>query len=77
MNDWDKDNLEFILYANSQVFEEWMQQATHDDIDYALQLIQLHRTELKLAEMEFLESESDDLDCTLAIDFINRVKEKL
>jgi hypothetical protein len=77
MNKWDQDNLEFILYANTGEFEEWMQQATRDDIDYALQLIQLHRTELKLAEMEFLESESDDLDCTLAIDFINRVKEKL
>ena len=46
MNDWDKDNLEFILYANSQEFEEWMQQANRDDIDYALQLIQLHKTEL-------------------------------
>jgi hypothetical protein len=77
MNDWDKDNLEFILYANSQEFEEWMQQANRDDIDYALQLIQLHKTELKVAEMEFLESESDDLDCALALSFINRVKEKL
>ena len=76
MNDWDKDNLEFILYANSQEFEEWMHQASRDDIDYALQLIQLHKTELKVAEMEFLESE-DDLDCTVALSFINRVKEKL
>lgn len=76
MNNWDRDNLEFILYANSAEFEAWMQQATRDDIDYALQLIQIHRNELKVAEMEFLESE-DDLDCTEALSFINRVKEKL
>lgn len=76
MNNWDRDNLEFILYANSQEFEAWMQQATRDDIDYALQLIQLHRTELKVAEMDFLESE-ETLDCTEALSFINRAKEKL
>jgi hypothetical protein len=76
MNNWDRDNLEFILYANPREFEAWMQQATRDDIDYALQLIQIHKTELRLQEMELLESE-EDLDLTEAQSFINRVKEKL
>jgi hypothetical protein len=76
MNPWDKDNLDFLLYANRQEFEAWMDQATQEEVTYALQLMDLHKTALKVAEMELMESE-ENFDYTEALSFINRVKEKL
>jgi hypothetical protein len=39
MNDWDRDNLHFILNTTDESFEEWLDQADNSDIDYALNLI--------------------------------------
>jgi len=39
MNEWDKDNLMFIMKSDYKTFKAWMEQATDDDINYALQLI--------------------------------------
>lgn len=77
MNEWDRDNLNFILSVDEREFEAWLSQLSKEDVIYALELFARHRNELVVAEMEFLESESDDLDCALALSFINRVKEKL
>jgi hypothetical protein len=76
MNEWDRDNLMFILSANEADFDAWMSQSSRDDIDYALTLLARHRNELAVAEMELRES-AEQLDCTEALSFINRVKEKL
>ena len=38
MNEWDRDNLEFIKGCDSGEFDDWMDQATNDDIEYALEL---------------------------------------
>lgn len=50
MNDWDRDNLNFILNTTDEAFSEWMFQADEDDIDYALELITKHREEINLKE---------------------------
>ena len=76
MNDWDRDNLSFILSADESEFEAWLAQTTRDDVLYALELFARHRNELVVAEMELLES-MEEMDCTEALSFINRVKEKL
>lgn len=39
MNEWDKDNLMFIMKSDYQTFKAWMEQATDYEINYALQLI--------------------------------------
>ena len=76
MNNWDRDNLNFILKSNESEFHEWMQTVSNDDVAYALELLAQHKTELVVAEMELHES-AEQLDCTEALSFINRVKEKL
>jgi hypothetical protein len=76
MNNWDRDNLMFILGADEAEFEAWLSQTTREDVVYALELFARHRNELAVAEMELLES-TEELDCTEALSFINRVKEKL
>jgi hypothetical protein len=39
MNDWDKDNLMFIMKSDYKTFKAWLAQATDDEVNYALQLI--------------------------------------
>jgi hypothetical protein len=75
MNDWDRDNLNFILNSNESEFHEWMQTVSNDDVNYALELLAKHKTELTVAEMELRES-TEVLDCTEALSFINRVKKE-
>jgi hypothetical protein len=45
MNEWDKDNLMFILKSDYATFMAWMAQATDDDINYALMLIADYKKE--------------------------------
>ena len=51
MNDFDKDNLEFFLHGDQKEFEEWMNQASSEELDYAIRLIRIAK--LELAEQEY------------------------
>ena len=62
MNDWDRDNLNFILSLNEDEFETWLVYLSEDDQLYALELIRAKRLELLEQEQELLETE----DFTLA-----------
>jgi len=74
MNDWDRNNLNFILSSMDDAFEKWMMEASKDDITYALELIARHKAEL----LEIEDALFDDItDFTEANQIINRVKEKL
>jgi hypothetical protein len=59
MNDWDKDNLYFLLTTSSEVFEDWLSQADEDDIAYAIELLQQAKTELILERTELLDEVLD------------------
>lgn len=74
MNDWDRNNLNFILTSMDDAFERWMQQASTDDIAYAMELVARHRRELADIEDKLTEEVTD---FTEARQIINRVKEKL
>jgi hypothetical protein len=54
MNDWDKDNLMFIMKSDYKTFNEWMNQANDEDIVYALKLIAEYKKEqdMELKRME-------------------------
>ena len=58
MNDWDRDNLNFLLNADKATLEDWHQHADEDDYAYALELLQAARTELALKELEIIDSEA-------------------
>ena len=51
MNEWDKDNLMFIMKSDYQTFKAWMEQATDDEINYALQLIAEFKKEQAMLSM--------------------------
>ena len=74
MNDWDRNNLNFILTSMDDAFEKWMMEANADDLSYALELIARHRRELSDIEEKLTE---EITDFTEARQIINRVKEKL
>jgi len=61
MNDWDRDNLEFLLSANEKVLSEWYSQLTPDDLLYAFELLARHRDELqeRIEELELIEKEEE------------------
>lgn len=59
MNDWDKDNLYFLLTTSSEVFEDWLSQADEDDIAYAIELLQQAKTELVLERTELMDEVLD------------------
>jgi|APGre2960657373_1045057.scaffolds.fasta_scaffold76733_2 hypothetical protein len=60
MNNWDKDNLKFIMGISGEAFDEWLNQADDDDIDYALELVQRARTELTVKAMEIIDEAIED-----------------
>ena len=63
MNDHDRGNLDFLLNITSEVFDDWMDQADIDDIDYALELLAMHKSELVVGMLELKDNVED---CTEA-----------
>ena len=55
MDKWDRDNLNFLLSVDEAAFDEFMEQSSDDDIQYAIELIQTHKAELMAKEMELEE----------------------
>lgn len=77
MNDWDRDNLNFILNTTDEDFIDWMEQADSDDIDYAIRLIHEHKQELALKETVLLDEWSEEqIDLTEANDVLNKFRLK-
>ena len=52
MDQWDRDNLHFLLTIDDDTFEDFMAQGSDDDIQYAIELIQTHKAELLAQQME-------------------------
>lgn len=55
MNDWDRNNLHFILDSDEATLEDFYSWATEDDLAYALSLVREATTELLLQEAEILD----------------------
>jgi hypothetical protein len=73
MNEWDRDNLEFIMNTTEESFDEWLDQADNDDIAYALELIRMAKAELMVQEMEFTDEISNFSEASQLIDRIKNV----
>jgi hypothetical protein len=73
MNEWDRDNLEFIMNTTNESFDEWLDQANNDDIAYALELIRMAKAELMVQEMEFTDEISNFSEASQLIDRIKNV----
>lgn len=67
MNDWDRGNLDFILNSSDADLEDFYSWASDEDLLYALQLIQLAKSELEVEEIEMLEEDDQDLSQAQAV----------
>ena len=56
-NEWDRDNLEFLLNTKGDDFQAWYAQSDEDDKAYAQELMDAYSRELKL-RAEALEVEA-------------------
>jgi len=53
-NDWDRDNLNFLLNASPSVMAEWNAQADADDLAYARELLDAYAEEMRLEAKDLL-----------------------
>lgn len=60
MNQWDRDNLQFILNADEEAFAQFLLDSSDDDIEYALELIQRAKAELSVQELELQENKAEE-----------------
>ena len=66
MNDFDRENVNFLLNASKEDMEDWYLHATEDDYNYALQIIRAARTELEMQELELIDGE---VECMTEFEF--------
>ena len=69
MNDWDKDNLNFLMTASKEVLKDWAYQADEDDWAYAFELLKRASAEL---DVKLMEVEDDVGDLTLANNLLKK-----
>ena len=53
-NDWDRDNLNFLLNASPSVMAEWNAQADAEHLDYARELLDAYAEEMRLEAKDLL-----------------------
>lgn len=51
-NEWDRDNLNFLLNIDDECMKDWYAQADADDLAYAQELLDAYAEELKLQALE-------------------------
>ena len=73
MNDWDRDNLNFLMNASKETLEEWHHYADADDYKYALELLQAARTELAMQELALVDDQAVE-DMTEACSVLSRFR---
>jgi hypothetical protein len=76
MNQWDRDNLEFLMNSSPEVLKDFLSQADEDDIRYVMELINVARTnfsEIVINSMEYGESaDRNDTEFPIAIEVLSK-----
>ena len=67
----DRDNLKFLMTIDERTFDDWMNQADDDDLEYALQLIKIAKIELLIKQLDLIDDVEDFSD---AKEVIKRIK---
>ena len=54
MNSRDRTNLDFLLNIPAEEFDDWLDKASDDDVDYALEIIRKSKAEtiVEMIELE-------------------------
>jgi hypothetical protein len=75
MNSKDRNNLKFLMSLDDEEFDNWMEEAKPDDIEYALEIIRSSRSELIVQEMEL--KELQDINLTEVKKLLERIKKNV
>ena len=70
-NEWDRENLEFLLNTKGDEFKEFWAQSDEDDKIYAQELLDAYSLELKMHAQE-LEIESQLTDVSVASNLLQK-----
>ena len=62
MNQYDRENLNFLLSASRQQLEEWYNSIDHEDLHYAIGLLDKFEKELDIRHSMFEDSVEDFTD---------------
>ena len=62
MNSRDRANLEFLMNTPEHDFDEWLETANGDDIEYALELIRKSKTEKMIEMIELQDLMAQDME---------------
>ena len=74
MNDYDLNNFNFLRSLTEEQFDDWLAQASADDVDYALELLREARRQLHLLTAELLDG--PDIGVADAVEAINQIRSK-
>lgn len=53
-NDWDRDNLNFLLNSSPEVITDWENQSDEDDKVYAQELLDAYAEELRIQSQDLI-----------------------
>lgn len=59
MNEYDKNNLNFLLTLHGKSFGEWADQASEDDIQYAMELLRRRQLEVDVELVSVFDEVTD------------------
>jgi hypothetical protein len=74
MKQQDLDNLGFLMNLSEEDFDLWLEEASDDDVEYALEIIQYAKRDYLMKEFELLDS-CDNTDEANSV--INLIKSKI
>ena len=72
MNDWDRDNLKFLTSCSRRELCDMAKEMDLEDLNYAIKLLRIGRSELMIQEMEQCLDYVEDL--TVAKNLLNKIK---
>jgi hypothetical protein len=72
MNEWDRDNLNFLVSCPRVTLSQMAKEMDLEDLNYAIKLLRIGRSELMVQEMEQCLDYVEDL--TVAKNLLNKIK---
>jgi len=71
MNDWDKNNYDYIMRLSEEGYDEFLETASDDDLNYLQELMDQKKVELQLSIMEY-EDKLASLDTSMAQELLRK-----
>lgn len=76
MNNWDRNNLNYLMSLSEEEFDEFMATMPDDDIQYAIELIQTRQAEnlVELEELRDIVFKENGMDLSQAQSVLTRFR---